>query len=57
MRLASSPPTTMPPPLTTTPEQPFFEIQPNNIFETPIFRKRDNKTNQLSDKGNKIHIV
>lgn len=50
--LASSPPTTMPPPQTTTPERPFFEIQTkNNIFETPIFRQRDNKTNQFTDKG------
>lgn len=51
--LASSPPTTMPPPVVTTSERPFFEIQTkNNIFDTPIFRQRDNKTNQFTDKGN-----
>lgn len=44
----------MPPPQTTTAERPFFEIQTkNNIFDTPIFRQRDNKTNQFTDKGNK----
>lgn len=61
VRLASSPPTTMAPPLTTTPERPFFDIQTkNNIFETPIFRQRDNKTNQFTDKGKikfEIHII
>lgn len=50
--VASSPPTTPAPPPTTTPERPFLEIQPKNIFDTPIFRQRDNNTIQFTDKGN-----
>lgn len=50
-RLASSPPTTMAPPPTTTPDRPLYEIQSKNIFETPIYRQRDNNTIQFSDKG------
>ncbi|XP_055296835.1 lachesin-like [Sitodiplosis mosellana] len=48
---SSSPPTTLAPPPTTTSERPFPDIQPKNIFETPIFRQRDNTTIQFTDKG------
>lgn len=54
--VASSPPTTPAPPPTTTPERPFLEIQPKNIFDTPIFRQRDNNTIQFTDKGNIVTI-
>lgn len=56
--LASSPPTTpAPPPTTTTstPERPFLENQSKNIFDSPIFRQRDNTTIQFTDKGNQSY--
>lgn len=48
---ASSPPTTIAPPSTTTTDRPYLEIQPKNMFETPIFRQRDNNTIHFNDKG------
>lgn len=51
--LASSPSTTLAPPSpTTTPERSFEERIPSkNMFETSIYRQRDNHTIRFTDKG------